>query len=325
MNKAEFPYEKAPAAKSGTFIRASLWLGEDHILAVRNQRFREEYTRFYYADIKAIELRRAARFGFPAKLWWLVVALLIAWPLLLPRHAPPYLVPLLLLAVLLWFLYRSLFQSCVCHIVTRVGIEQLPALQRTAPSIKTVALLRTRIEAAQQELPDEWERAYETQPLRSSASAGTFAGDRTPVSRAGTVWAAASLFFVTGDAAITSIQIGLIRLPVPRWLGNTNLLLLIVAGVTAFLLLRGTRSRSLRLSSLICVLFVGSVSYGSEMLGNFMQAFQRSDANNSFVNGIAGLNSLLGVVNIGGDLVLLIVGAVILLRTFQRNAPGNAE
>ena len=61
---ASHPYIRL-GRRAGLVSRHSLWLGEDHVLAVTSPGFEEQYKRFYLRDIQALILR-------PTNSWWIV-------------------------------------------------------------------------------------------------------------------------------------------------------------------------------------------------------------------------------------------------------------
>src|SRR3989442_15718054 len=56
------PYRKLPGHRRGILRGASVWMGPDHLLAVRSMRLREEYKRFYLRDVQAIAVARKPRY-----------------------------------------------------------------------------------------------------------------------------------------------------------------------------------------------------------------------------------------------------------------------
>jgi len=149
--RGQHPYQKLPGRPSLTLIgTASLWLGPDHLLSVRNLHFVEEYRRFDYADIQAFLLRRTYRRG----IWAAVLGGLAALFAFATWSAAPNplawipAVPTALffaLSALNWF--RG--PACVCHLRTAVHTEPLSSLRRVRPARRALALLRRRVEQVQ--------------------------------------------------------------------------------------------------------------------------------------------------------------------------------
>jgi hypothetical protein len=127
-------YRKLPGRLRGLIRGASVWMGPDHLLAVRSTRFREEYKRFYLRDVQAIVVANAPRFHVSAPAILLAVAWLIAFLVYLPMGGVfPWAGPVFLtggaVMVGLW-LYLSAAASCRCRIHTAVSREDLPSIYR---------------------------------------------------------------------------------------------------------------------------------------------------------------------------------------------------
>jgi len=149
--RGQRPYQKLPGRPSLTLIgTASLWLGPDHVLSVRNLHFVEEYRRFDYGDIQALLLRRTHRRGIWAAVLggltalfafatWSMAPNLFAW---IPGVPAALFVAL---SALNWF--RG--PACACHLRTAVHTEPLPSLRRVRPARRALALLRHRVEQVQ--------------------------------------------------------------------------------------------------------------------------------------------------------------------------------
>jgi hypothetical protein len=132
------------------FSRCFLYLGPDHLLAVDNHGFSEDYRRFFFPDIQAIITRRTRR----GAAWSVALALMTALSLtgaLFPERG--------MVRIFFWALSGGLFLSfvvnlirgptCVCHILTAVQEEQLPSLNRLRVAQKVIGILRPAIEKAQ--------------------------------------------------------------------------------------------------------------------------------------------------------------------------------
>ena len=135
MAAEKLKYKRLTGRKRGILHGASLWLGEDHLLAVNGWRFGEEYKRYYYRDIQAIVITKARRFMVPVP--WLVGATVVGLYTLIfgfasaARNAVAFEVFLAaLLALLLYLFIESLFRSCRCRIQTAVSLDDLPSLYR---------------------------------------------------------------------------------------------------------------------------------------------------------------------------------------------------
>src|SRR4051794_25041567 len=67
MGGERIRYRKLPGHRRGLINGSSVWLGPDHLLLVKSQRFKEEYKRFYLRDIQAIAIARCSRFHLSSR------------------------------------------------------------------------------------------------------------------------------------------------------------------------------------------------------------------------------------------------------------------
>lgn len=143
-------YSRLPGRRRGILRGASVWLGSDHLLAVRSTRFRENYKRFYFRDIQAIAVARAPRHHLSVRA--IAIALVLFWTWALVRSFWPmadqvFFTTLGLLA-LIW-LQVSTRYSCRCRIYTAVSQEELPSIYRTWTARRFLAKVEPLIAAAQ--------------------------------------------------------------------------------------------------------------------------------------------------------------------------------
>jgi len=172
-------YRKLPGRRRGFVFSASLWTGADHLLSVRNARFQEQYKRFYFRDIQAIVITKAARWTISAPMLTAVLLLLIA--LLFVHVLRPVWdgwIWLLLAALAAAWIYLSLAQSCTCRLYTAVSREDLPSLYRMWTARKALAELERRIAEAQGVFTEDWAEAADLHALGPAQAEGreAFAG-----------------------------------------------------------------------------------------------------------------------------------------------------
>jgi hypothetical protein len=135
--------------------RASLWLGEDHLLCVESNGYTETYKRFYFRDIQAITLRQTKR----RLIWNWILSLLIVICLanctlnsLLTLQLDVRTMVFFSIAVLIGIplLGNNLLgRTCACQLRTAVQIEDLPALCRVRQTRKILEKIQPLITAAQ--------------------------------------------------------------------------------------------------------------------------------------------------------------------------------
>jgi len=127
MKTQEYIKLRGKGFKRGSFlslsgIRASLWLGQDHMLCIYNKGYEEDYRRFYFRDIQAIITHQDNR-----RLVWNIIFGVFAFAFAF--WGPPYLMVsafFLVLILINWL--RG--PTCTCYVQTAVSRENLPSLNR---------------------------------------------------------------------------------------------------------------------------------------------------------------------------------------------------
>jgi len=155
-------YRKLPGQRRGFLHGASLWMAPDHILAVKSQRFREEYKRFYLRDIQAIVVATRSRFHISTRACG-IAALWLAVFIAARNRAPwgPGVMSIAAICLMVWWLYCSYFHSCSCRIYTAVSRDDLPSIYRTWTARKFLAEVEPLIWQVQGVLQGDWAEAVE--------------------------------------------------------------------------------------------------------------------------------------------------------------------
>lgn len=325
MNGNALKKEQRLANRKGVLFGASLWLQEDHLLSVHNMRFTEDYRRYYYKDILAIQTRRAARFSCSIPLLLAInVLLLIGFVFLrLPSHYVAVICAATLAALLSYQTYLVFFRSCVCHVVTAAGVDQIPALFRLKATRNAIKRIAERVEAVQGELTAGSDSQFV--PVRSALPhrRPSTAAERLPDSRLRKGRFVASLVFLgtLADAFITFMQSNHAAAKILAWMAPINLLMVLLAGVAALMLLNPSKQfRLLRNVALACALFVVGISYTLGQVSAILVAFKRKIDPLS----LSDYHKLASGVNIGGDLCVIAIAAVLMLRQRFRSSQQSA-
>lgn len=268
-------YRKMPGDFRGFFRRNTLWLGSDHLLLVDSTRFSETYKRFYLPDIQTIIIRKTPRFvlGY----YWAVIAavsLILLLAGVKPFRPGRFWPAVAVLAAVAVYLYTaSMFQSCTCHLITRVNKVELSPLFRLRSARRFVALITPQILAVQGNLPDGWvERTF---ALPESATAA----DRNPemavpvLPPGGFSWLTVAVFmFVLTDAALTWQQLRTSdssSLTVPN---VVNMIALAVCSTVSIVqLTRKKGGKVLRMLVLAGLFIVAAATYGAVLLQSLDQ------------------------------------------------------
>jgi hypothetical protein len=159
MGGERIRYRKLPGHRRGLINGSSVWLGPDHLLLVKSQRFKEEYKRFYLRDIQAIAVARAHRFHISSRSLAIGFVWLFAFTI---RPTAPLVWAAGLVLVGVW-LYLSIARSCVCRIYTSVSSDTLPSIYRTWTARRFLAAVEPRIREVQGEIDPAWREAAEQQ------------------------------------------------------------------------------------------------------------------------------------------------------------------
>src|ERR1039458_6784497 len=126
------PYRKLPGSRRGMFFGSSVWMGPDHLLLVKSQRFQEEYKRFYFRDVQAIAVADAPRFHISSRAVALAALWLVAFAFCMIPNPASYTVSgfayhPLASAAWMWLIAAALVAawafisakgSCVCRLYT---------------------------------------------------------------------------------------------------------------------------------------------------------------------------------------------------------------
>jgi hypothetical protein len=159
------PYRKLPGSRRGIFFGSSVWMGPDHLLLVKSQRFQEEYKRFYFRDVQAIAVADAPRFHISSRAvaiaaLWLAAYLFAIGASRRGISATGWLWLIAAALVAAWA-FISAKGSCVCRVYTAVSADPLPSVYRRWTAKKFLALVEPRIRAAQAAIEGGWADAVE--------------------------------------------------------------------------------------------------------------------------------------------------------------------
>jgi hypothetical protein len=308
-------YRKMPGDFRGFFRRNTLWLGGDHLLLVDSSRFSETYKRFYLRDIQSVVIRKTARLALPY--YWVLLACVAIIVLLVGlRPFLPWLfwTSVVTLAGLTLYLYiASVFQSCACHLITRVNKVELPSLFRLGSANRFVDILTPRIITAQGQLPADWvERSTTLEELSTAADRNPEATvDLLPAGQFS--WLPIVVFLlVLFDAALTTLQL---RANNSSLLSTPNMLNLVALAVCATIsivrLSRQKGGRPLRMIVVAGLVEVAAITYASVMLQSFDQQLTHQTYKN--VLQYPGMRPL-AIVEVLLDAIVAIPGLILAFR-----------
>lgn len=125
---------------------AKLYLADDHLLLVQNSAFSLKVSRFYYRDIQAITVRRAAD-----HVGWRVLlgsVLLIMFIVMLAAYHWVLLLIVLLLG--LWLTAEIISgPSCRCAIQTAMTLQPISCLSRIPRAQQFITIMQPLLERSQ--------------------------------------------------------------------------------------------------------------------------------------------------------------------------------
>lgn len=319
-------YRKLPGDFRGFFHRNTLWLGPDHLLLIDSTRFSETYKRFYLPDIQTIIIRKTPRFVLPY--YWVLAAVVAPIAFLAlggsfrqDRFWPSVAALSSAVGIAVYLYIASMFQSCTCHLITRVTNVELTSLFRLRAAQKFVDILAPRISGVQGQLPDGWVERTTTLAELSTAA------DRNPdalvdVLPTGTFsWLNVVVFIlVLIDAGLTWLQVrgpDVSSLSLPN---VVNMIALAVCGTIAIVrLTRQKGSGALRGLVLGGLCVVAGVTYGGMLLVSFDQQFYHQNLENALE--YPGMRYL-GFGEVILDILVAIAGLILAFR--QPQAPQKA-
>ena len=178
MKTQEYIKLRGKGFKRGSFlslsgIRASLWLGGDHMLCIYNKGYEEDYRRFYFRDIQAIITHQDNR-----RLVWNIIFGVFAFAFAF-WGGPFLMVSAIFLALILINWLRG--PTCTCYVQTAVSRENLPSLNR----LKNVNHAITRITHMIERVQGHVSREEMHHHLGKNAQNGSY-GDLEKPAEAGT-------------------------------------------------------------------------------------------------------------------------------------------
>lgn len=154
MTNASQPtsYRRLARGTIAMVLRCSLWLGDDHLLAVKSTGYTEDYTRIYLQDLKGVVAHRTKNWLAVNLILGILVALFglgiistddlfSAGTITLMIMASPFLIALV----------ANLLQGPTCKttLLTPVGPVEIPALTRTRRVARLIRELRPLVTARQ--------------------------------------------------------------------------------------------------------------------------------------------------------------------------------
>jgi hypothetical protein len=150
-------YTRLPGKKRGFFRRCTLWLGQDHILAVESNHFTESYKRFYFRDLQALMIRKSDSFktriillGILAGVCAASLIAAITWH---SRGFTGFSALVLLGLIIALAVHLIKGSTCVCHLKMPLAVHELPSLCRMKYARRVLARITPLVQNFQGSLP----------------------------------------------------------------------------------------------------------------------------------------------------------------------------
>ena len=317
-DRARPNYQKLPGEFRGFVRRHTLWMGDDHLLMVDSSRVSETYKRFYLRDIQTILVRKSPRFRVPY--YWILLLFFALIFLLIGLN--PFRDVLfwpavgVITAVVVYLYVACMFQSCTCHLITRVNKVELSSLFRLRAANRFVEVVTPLIAAAQGALPANWVESSTTLEELSTAA------DRNPDAPVDLLPAARFSWLVVVVFALVLLDAGLtwisLRIDDAHSLTVPNTLNMIaLAGCASFAIVRLSRQKgtgALRGMVLAGLFVVAAITYSAVLLQSFDQQFYHQTYRN--VLQYVGMRQL-SITEIVADIAVALPGLVLAFRQKQ--------
>ena len=315
-------YRRLPGRLRGVVLGASVWVGSDHLLAVRSMRFREEYKRFYLRDVQAIAVARKPRFHLPS--WAIIMGLILAWfyitvriGLSVTRSGAAFWADVVfwmpVSAYAIWWIVVSSLFSCKCRIYTAVSCDDLPSVHRTWTARRFLAAVEPLISQVQGVIEGDWSSFVESNPLGPVLVQGGISPEASiPVPAVPNYRTTPSaLVFVAlllGDAFFSGLTLQSTAKAV-FWGGWAFTLLRVIAAILIFIeQYRGLLRPAMKKLAILSLVCTGLLYYLQQITPSLARIAQPG----SFTNPNRPL--LLGQIDIVINAALGIAGLIILLR-----------
>lgn len=144
-------YRRLTGKRRGVLTYSQLFLGPDHLLLVRSNRFEERYQRFYFKDIQALVIT-----GVPSRTWMQVsfgvasAAMILLALTVIPNPAWRVLVGLFgVFPAIIALTDLARGERCGMIVKTPASNERLPAVSRMSTARTVMTVMKPLVEEAQ--------------------------------------------------------------------------------------------------------------------------------------------------------------------------------
>lgn len=149
-------YKRLPGRYRSSTGQRTLWLGEDHLLAVDRVFFEERYRRFYFSDVQALIIKSTIRWHVNTLILAVLTLVLLTPGWLFWQENDYEIAVFAVIPALLCLFALSVNlikgKSCRCFLQMRVGIHELPSIRRRRQAVKVLARIKPLVSNAQKGL-----------------------------------------------------------------------------------------------------------------------------------------------------------------------------
>jgi hypothetical protein len=283
---SESTYVRLPGSAANLVVRSSLWLGNDHLLAVEATSFHERYRRFYFGDVQAIHVRRTRRQATVVTLLAVLLAAVSGASLMIRASFDSKVAAFVFFAIaglplmvaLLVEIARGPRASVTLY--TAVGAVPLPSLNRVRTADRVLSMLGHRITAVQGAIaPGTFGAAPHDRAATDRHDASPPGASSSPVEPDhGELPRAAFIATLFGH----SLASGMLVAAPGKWVGTgwaaTAAMLLVLASTVLWATPRSfRRARACALSSIGYALTTGMVVYLGVIVASALRGVAKVD------------------------------------------------
>ena len=161
--KTRSEYNRLPGSGSFSFGfgRSSLWLADDHVMLLQRRGYVEDYKRFYFPDIHAVVIRKTATFFVVNTVLGVILLSclllhylgMVVWDW--DKFGHIFLGPWTILFFVFLAINALKGATCSTTLHTAVHSESISSMCRLRTSLRTMNILRGKIEEVQGRLSEE--------------------------------------------------------------------------------------------------------------------------------------------------------------------------
>ena len=320
MAQARERYRRLPGRRRGILRGSSVWLGADHLLLVKSERYREEYKRFYFRDVQAIVVAGARRFHLSTRAISIAILWCLAYLVLAHRAtwASTALWTVAAGLVVAW-VYISAASSCRCRIYTAVSRDELPSVYRTWTARRFLNVVAPRIWEAQGVLEGGWSEAIEARPVGPVQAVGTPGAaqpESRPRARSHTPSSDIFVALLLADAVFNALTLHISTTPM-QWFRFA--LAAIETGAAIFVFVdryRGRLRPGMQTLAIVFLLVMGALFYGPPMVSSMSAAAQGISTDQTTVP-LMPFNIVVREIGVAASALLGLAGIAITLTSYD--------